>query len=259
MIIIDKYAYNSKIAGYKLSGKLIFAGVPLLLCLFSTSTITNAAVTASMAMATIYWGSMSAGRYLKLLIIPMGFIFIGITAIIITGIGGDQTNIIAAVDLAGYKYGVTYESLGKGILIAMRSIGAISCFYFIALNTPMNSIFAFLQRRKVPQLLVDLMELIYRFIFIIWDEWKRIYTAQASRLGYRNLSSSMRSTGELVTMLFVNCLNRAERINLALESRGFNGSFGCLSDDAEAVKTIVPHGVALSLLLLAAEAAGRLI
>ncbi len=238
MIVIDKYAYNSKIAGYRLSGKLVFAGVPLLLCLFSTSTITNAAVTASMAMATIYWGSMSAGRYLKLLIIPMGFIF---------------------MDLAGYKYGVTYESLSKGILIAMRSIAAISCFYFIALNTPMNSIFAFLQRRKVPQLLVDLMELIYRFIFIIWDEWKRIYTAQASRLGYRNLSSSMRSTGELVTMLFVNCLNRAERINLALESRGFNGSFGYLSDDAGAVKTIVPHGVALSLLLLAAEAAGRLI
>jgi cobalt/nickel transport system permease protein len=74
------------------------------------------------------------------------------------------------------------------------------------------------------------MELMYRFIFIIWDEAGRIHTAQASRLGYGSFADSLRSLGELAASVFIRAFKRADRIGLALESRGFEGNFEYLCE-----------------------------
>ena len=41
--------------------------------------------------------------------------------------------------------------------------------YFLSLNTPVTDLTMALERLHVPRLLVELMELIYRFIFVIFS------------------------------------------------------------------------------------------
>lgn len=62
--------------------------------------------------------------------------------------------------------------------------------YFLALNTPVTDVTMALERMHVPHLLVELMELIYRFIFVLTETASRIRLAQESRLGYQGLRRS---------------------------------------------------------------------
>jgi cobalt/nickel transport system permease protein len=102
-------------------------------------------------------------------------------------------------------------------------------------------------RKRTPGIFVELMELIYRFIFIIWDEAGRIYTAQSSRLGYSGFKNSMLSLGELVTTVFIRALRRVDRISVALESRGFEGNFDCLIEEEKSSKLLTMLTVFASL------------
>jgi cobalt/nickel transport system permease protein len=163
------------------------------------------------------------------MLIPFAFLFTGVITIIISKLP-DTGRALFYFPLFGSFYGVTPASLSVGVNLFLKSLGAVSCLYFFSLNTPMNS-FLSLMRKRVPGIFVELMELIYRFIFIIWDESRRIYTAQNSRLGYRGFRNSMSSFGELVTTVFIRALRRVDRISVALESRGFDGNFDFLLEE----------------------------
>lgn len=226
-MIIDKYAYSSKIAAVATGQKLLFGGVPMLLCLISGSVTLSLAVILSMTAFTLYWGNTGLKAYLKLMLIPCGFLVLGVLTI--------------AVD----SNGITVDSALKSLGVAAKALACVSCFYFISLNTPMNSLFGFLQRCRLPSVLVELMELIYRFSFMIWGEASRIHTAQVSRLGYRDFSTSIKSLGQLVGALFVSCLSKADRMNTAVESRGFNGRFSYLSK-SESHGSILPQVILLN-------------
>lgn len=82
----------------------------------------------------------------------------------------------------------------------------------------------------MPHLMVELMELIYRFIFVLTETASRIRLAQESRLGYQ-LRRSLSSLGTLASMVFLRAWRKADRVYTALESRGYSGSLVTLSGD----------------------------
>ena len=102
--------------------------------------------------------------------------------------------------------------------------------YFLSLNTPVTDLTMALGRLHVPKLLVELMELIYRFIFVLAETASNIRTAQDSRLGYRGFRRSVSSLGMLASMVFLRAWRKADRIYTALESRGYTGSLTTLND-----------------------------
>lgn len=259
MTIIDKYSYSSKIAETQVWQKLLFAGLPLLICLFANSLGISITVIIIMATSTIYWTQMKASQYLKLIGLPLGFILVGVAAIVVGDIEAGQKDILASISFMGSSFGISKTSLWEGALIVVRTLAAVSCFYCLTLNTPINSFLNFLRRLGLADLLIDLTELIYRFIFVVWEEAKRIYTAQAARLGYRSISSSVKSLGELTTMLFVNCFKRVDRINNALNSRCFDGSLAYHYQEHEPGRKIILHGVLLNTILVSIFLMERLV
>lgn len=226
---IDKYAYQSKLAGVKASVKLVFAVCMMLICIAFSSNVISIMTIALMSAATLFLGGCRPKTYYSLLIVPFTFLVTGVITIIINRLPSTE-GAICWFGFLGGIYGISVNSLYAGINLFLKSMGAVCCLYFFSLNTPMNS-FLSLLRKKVPGIFVELMELIYRFIFIIWDESRRIYTAQESRLGYRGFSNSMKSLGELVTTVFIRALRRVDRVNVALESRGFDGNFDFLLEE----------------------------
>jgi cobalt/nickel transport system permease protein len=231
MIGIDKLAYKSRLAHVKAGTKLLFALTVMAICLFFNSILVSALTVLLMPAATLFMGGCRPVRYLRLLTVPLAFLITGTLTIMVSSVA-DPAAALISVRLFGSLYGISADTLTDGIHILLKAFGAVTCLYFFSLNTPMNA-FLSLLRRKVPGLLASLMELIYRFIFVIWEEAGKIHTAQASRLGYDGFMHSMRSLGDLVTSVFFRAFRRVDRVNTALESRGFDGSFELLAEQEE--------------------------
>jgi cobalt/nickel transport system permease protein len=80
------------------------------------------------------------------------------------------------------------------------------------------------RRWRVPVILVDIMVVIYRFIFVLLDSLNRMYMAQDSRLGYNtSYFRTMNSAALLGSRLFIDAFQRSRRLQVALESRGYDG------------------------------------
>ena len=226
---LDKYAYRSKLAHVKAGLKLGSAASLLVICLAFGSDRISIAIILLMSLATLLLGGFRLKTYVKLLWIPAAFLLTGVLTIVVNKLDG-TAGALVALHIFGGLYGVTVTSLHTGLTLFLKALGAVCCLYFLSLNTPMNALLSWL-RKRIPGLLVELMELIYRFIFIIWEEARRIHVAQASRLGYNGLRNGMYSLGELVTTVFIRAFRRADRITVSLESRGFDGNFEFLIEE----------------------------
>ncbi|MBK8050041.1 MAG: hypothetical protein IPK16_24835 [Anaerolineales bacterium] len=80
----------------------------------------------------------------------------------------------------------------------------------------------------MPEFLIDVMTVMYRFVFVLLETLGRIATAQDSRLGYVNRRRAMNSAALLGSQLFVTTFRRSQRLQTALDSRGYNNSLRVL-------------------------------
>lgn len=119
-------------------------------------------------------------------------------------------------------------AVNTALHLVTRSLGAAAAMNFLALTTPLVDLVDLLRRLRCPLLLIDLMTLIYRFIFVLLESLNEMYTAQASRLGYVNFRRGIMSAGLLGSQLFIDAYRRSQRLQVALESRGYAGDLKVL-------------------------------
>ncbi|MEO0184559.1 MAG: cobalt ECF transporter T component CbiQ [candidate division WOR-3 bacterium] len=79
---------------------------------------------------------------------------------------------------------------------------------------------------KIPEKLVFLFFLIYRYIWVLYDEYEKIMRAAKARgFKFRNAIHTYRTIAYIVGSLLVKSYNRAENLFRAMVCRGFNGKF----------------------------------
>ena len=105
-----------------------------------------------------------------------------------------------------------------------------------------------------PSLLTELMLLIYRFIFVLFETASSITVSQQSRLGNRSFKTRIRSFGKLGSSLFILALKRSGALYDAMESRCYDGSIRVLSREQPAkageIAVIALYGAVLVLVWL---------
>ena len=118
------------------------------------------------------------------------------------------------------------------IFLVTRALGAASALNFLALTTPLIDIVGLLRKMRLPEAIIDIMVIMYRFIFVLLDTLDRMVMAQTSRLGFQTgYWRQMQNTGQLGARLFINALNRSERLETAAAARGFNGTMRMIERD----------------------------
>lgn len=115
----------------------------------------------------------------------------------------------------------------------LKVMGSLSCLYFISLTTPMIDVISVLAKLKVPSFLIELISLVYRFIFIILETSEMMFISQNSRLGYRDIKTSYKSLGALASTLFIRSFKRANDLYTALEARGYNGELKVIEEQVQ--------------------------
>lgn len=226
-MIIDSLAYNSKLRNIAAAQKTLLALAALIICIAANSFIVSAVTAAVMLTLTIAVGKTDAKRVFHLMTVPIVFVIMGAAAIAIS-IGRDNGAMIAAFKIGGIYFGIGRAGLPLALRTMAKCFGAVSCMYFLSLTTPMIDLFTLLRKSIIPNFIIEIAELIYRYIFVLFDVSDRIRTAQDARLGYATLKTSYRSTAQLASNLFMRAFSQAEKTYTAMESRGYDGEINVI-------------------------------
>lgn len=115
--------------------------------------------------------------------------------------------------------------------ITLKSNAILLAFIALVASMSLATLGHALHRLGVPQKMVHLLLMTYRYLFVIETEYLRLIRAAKIR-GFRpgtNLNT-YRTYSYVVGMLFVRAAARAERVQQAMLCRGFNGKFYSLQE-----------------------------
>lgn len=228
MIVIDKLCYESKLRHVNAGVKLGYTAGVLLLCIAGKSMVAAGLVFLLNGWLTVRRGGISLSRYVRLLLVPAVFLFMG-TAAIFINVSRYPLDAFA-IPAGGWYLTGSLEGLRRGLRLCMTAAASVSCLYFLSLNTTMTDLLDVFRKLHVPGLVIEMMLLIYRFIFLLMETASAVMTAQECRLGNRDLRTGMRAFGEMGSAVLIRALKRSNKLYDAMESRCYDGTIRVLSE-----------------------------
>lgn len=232
MISIDKLAYISELKKVNPIEKFVFAIVTMMVGIWLNNIIVSIIILILMSAIIVLKGKIPFKIYIKLIFIPLAFLIIGVLTIAIN-VNLKVDSELFSFRILNINFGCTYESILSAIKVFFKSIASVSCLYFLNLTTPFFEILSVLRKLKIPQLLIELIGLIYRFIFVLLDTANMIYISQSSRLGYSTTKIGFNSLGKLITALFISSYKHSQDAYIAMESRCYDGDINVLENNYE--------------------------
>ena len=227
MIVVDKLCYHSNLRYVNAGEKFAYAVMTLLFCILSRSVVMASFVLLLNGVLTVKKGGIRLGKYIKLMAVPFAFLILSTLAIIVN---------ISKVPLDAYAIPVgTFFITGSrasvlfGFRLVMTALASVSCLYFLSLNTTMTDILEVLKKLHCPELIIELMLLIYRFIFVLLYTASAMMISQKSRLGNKDFKTSLQSFGKMGAGLFIQAFKRSNALYDAMEARCWNGKIRVLS------------------------------
>lgn len=228
---IDFYAYKSKISHWNPMLKVIFAFITLVFCIIADNFYVSLIIALSMGFITVGIGKIEFGQYLYLLKIPIAFIVLSSIAIAVN---------ISTKPLEQYNFNLYFfylntsnENIIKTVKIIMKAFGAISSMYMMTLSTSASEIISVLRKIHIPKIIIELMNMIYRFIFILLDVQCKMKNSAQSRLGYVDFKTSCYCFASTSKNLLIVSLKKANAYYDAMESRCYDGEMNFLEENKE--------------------------
>ena len=218
---IDYYAYISAIREWNPMFKVFFALAVLIMCIAMNSLYVSLFILVTMGYLTVVRGRIPLHQYISTLTIPIVFVVVGSLTIALnfarTPIG--EINI---------PLGFCYIYTSRADLFCMfnlmaKAMAAVSALFMMTLSTPSGEIISVLRKVHVPKLFVELMNMIYRYIFVITETYRKMHDSAESRLGYVDYRTSLKSFSGTASNLLVVSLKKANAYYDALVSRGYDG------------------------------------
>ena len=171
----------------------------------------------SASLCVLMTTRISFGSYIKMLLIPMGFIFV---SLIVIAIEKSSTGVLITIGNTGYA--ITEAGLSLAIKVFIRSLSSISLIYMMSTTVPMQHFITFMKRIHLPFAFIELFILSYRFIFILIEEAQDMITAQEMRFGYFKISTAVKTINQLGASLFMRAFSRFEDLNDAMALRFYD-------------------------------------
>jgi cobalt/nickel transport system permease protein len=116
---------------------------------------------------------------------------------------------------------------GTAMAMGLRVSTSVLLLLLLVNTTPFMDLVWTLRWFRMPSLLSDMIMFTYRFIFVMLDEVERMRLARKSRgfKGGRSLldKEAFKVLSNTIGMIFLRSYRRADRVYLALLSRGYEG------------------------------------
>lgn len=229
---MDFYVFQSGFKDWNNTYKVGSAMLILLLCIALDDVWISGTVIVTMGMVNVIGNRVPLKQYLGLLKIPIAFLVLGGIAIglgISTHPAGDYR-----ISLGRIFIYTTDAGLQQAAELFLKAMGAVSAMYAMTLSTSASGLIRVLRKAHIPKLIIELMYLIYRFIFILSDTHGKLKTAAVSRLGYVDVKTACHSFGKTAGNLFLLSMKKADTYYDAMVSRGYDGELRFLEEEQTA-------------------------
>lgn len=225
---IDYYAYQSGMKEWNAAFKVFTALATLCMVIFLNRIAASLFVIVVMGALTLFVGKIPCKVYFRYLLLPLSFMIFS-SVVIAVSVGGQPVGEWNISFHFFYLY-CTGESLQTAVEVFFKAVAGMSALYMMSFSTPMSEMILVLQRAHLPRLFTELMHLIYRYIFILFDAAYQMQTAAKARLGYCSFMQSCRTFAAIGGNLFVISLKKANAYYDALLARGYDGRLEFLTE-----------------------------
>ncbi len=122
-------------------------------------------------------------------------------------------------------FGVSLSRLGieSGASIIVKGTLGVLCAVCLSATTSAREILRGLERLRMPNLLVQIVSFMIRYVNVVSDEMARMKIARLSRGFEAQGVRSWRFLANVAGALFIRSYERGERVYLAMLSRGYGG------------------------------------
>lgn len=166
-------------------------------------------------LAFRYYGERRRGLVRRVLILS-GFISLSILPLTLGR--GESSSLL--LDLGGW--GFTRDGLHVATKTWLRCLASVGSMILLLQLLPLHRLYAVLRSLGIPKLFIDLVELTYRYIFVLEETAGQIRLAQTSRLGYQGgIQRRIQHFGMLLSRTFVLSQVESDKLYLGLVSRGY--------------------------------------
>jgi cobalt/nickel transport system permease protein len=117
------------------------------------------------------------------------------------------------------------ETVRFGLSVLLKAYAGIILLTLLTSTSRFDHLLWGLRRLKAPEILHVIATLMYRYIFILLDEWRRTTQARQIRTPYGLRVGRVSLFGKHVALVFIRGWERAERVQAAMTVRGFSGEF----------------------------------
>ena len=139
------------------------------------------------------------------------------TAVAVAGfsVGFGKTPVYELGKLTVYREGII-----QGGEVAVRVYCDMTWLVLTFVTTPFYRILEAFRWYKVPGILVDTLAMMYRYSFLLFDEFTRMHTASSARGGRAGKANALKTFSRIGAQVFMRAFDRSERIYVAMVTRG---------------------------------------
>lgn len=154
---------------------------------------------------------------------------------------------------------ITKQGINHAVLFTLRVATCVSATVLLFLTTPHQVLFKSLRTVGVPKIYVFTLEMAYRYIFLLMDLVREIYTAKKARtIAAKSMFEEQKWVGERMGYTLIRSLDLSEKVHTAMMSRGYNGDvklikefkmqnrdyiFGAITISVSIVLMFISHGL----------------
>lgn len=229
-MIIDDYAYKNKLSKVNPNMKFAIGMLLLILSLINPYNYISLLVIGIMSFVIVGIAKIEFKDYIYFIKIPLVFLILSIIMILLN-FSKDKESLLYGINIGSLYIGVSNESIVSSTRLFFRALSCLTCIYFIMLTTPFNQLIFVFKKLHLPDIVLEISMLMYRFIFIFMEEVSDIRKSQELRFGYINLKNGYNSFGLLVNMLFKRMMIRYDEMSIVLDMKLYDGTFYIVEED----------------------------
>jgi cobalt/nickel transport system permease protein len=128
------------------------------------------------------------------------------------------------------------DGLKLGILLFFRMLAGFSCLYFLISTTPSTQLFSALTKIGIPEVFIEVMAFIYRYIFLAFRDAGKMIIALRSRTG----SIGFQGFKKLLPNLFIRSLKMQEMMWISMTARCYSGKYPILKIESAKITELIP-------------------
>ncbi|MED4604990.1 cobalt ECF transporter T component CbiQ [Paenibacillus validus] len=222
---IDSLSYTNKLRHVSPMWKCGFAAVLLTLA-YAAQPAVQAAIFCWMLVWTVGYAGIPLKTYSWLFGASCFFYVTSLPAWVIeaaSSAASVRPDALLAVPVFRRWLYISPAALVQAVEVFVRIAACEACLLFIVFTIPFPELMQVMKRLRMPQAVLELMVITYRFLFHLSDAAQGMIAAQRARGGHAGFWRTLRDVAALLVQLFAKTMHRYRGLSQGLMSRGFTG------------------------------------